>query len=196
LNSTVPDARSEGRTICWRRIDMVGLELLELRIDGEGVRVESTVVCAWNGGFRLDHSWELTPDWRARSLVVERHDAKGRRTLILERDGVGWRVDGERRPDLDGADDPDVSVTPFCNTLVMRRVPTGEGASLTVDTAYVDGDDLSVTRSRQRYDRKGPDLFRYIDQGIAAGFEADLRVDEEGLVLHYEHLFERVDAGR
>ncbi len=192
----MPDARSEGRVICWRRIDMIGLELLVLRIEADGAWIDSSVICAWDGGFRIDHTWDLTPDWRTRSLRVERRDASGCRTLTLERNGGGWRVDGERRPDLDGADDPDLSVTPFCNTLVMRRVPAKDGASLTVDTAYVDGDDLSVTRSRQRYDRKAPGLFRYIDQGVAAGFEADLRVDEEGLVLHYEHLFERVEAGR
>jgi len=179
--------------ICWRRIDMIGLELLALRRGAEGVSVESSVICAEAGGFRLDHAWTLTPDWRALSLRIDRRDANGRRTLILERDGGGWRADGERRPDLDGAADPDLSVTPFCNTLVIRRVPAIDGGSLTVDTAYVNGDDLTVTRSRQRYDYKGPGRFRYIDLGVAAGFEADLRVDDDGLVHYYEHLFERVD---
>jgi hypothetical protein len=159
--------------------------------------VESSVICAAEaGGFQqLDHVWELTPDWRARSLHIERRDANGRRTLDLERDGDGWHVDGAHRPDLDGADDPDLSVTPFCNTLVIRRVPAVDGASLTVDTAYVNGDDLSVARSRQRYDYKAPGLFRYIDLGLSAGFEADLQVDDEGLIRHYEHLFVRVEAG-
>jgi uncharacterized protein len=188
-------ALARSTLICWRRLDMIGLELLALRAGAKGVGVESSVICATNGGFRLDHVWQLTPDWRALSLRVERWDANGRRTLTLDRDGDGWRVDGARRPDLDGADDPDVSVTPFCNTLVMRRVPAVTGASLTVDTAYVNGDDLTVVRSRQRYDYKAPGLFRYIDLGVAAGFEADLRVDKEGIVQHYEHLFERVDAG-
>jgi hypothetical protein len=187
-------ARSQGRPtlICWRRIDMISLELLALRTGTEGVWAESSVICAVDGGFRLDHAWELTRDWRALSLRIERRDANGRRRLTLERDGRGWCVDGEHRPDLDGVDDPDLSVTPFCNTLVMRRIPAVDGASLTVDTAYVNGDDLTVTRSRQRYDCKGPGRFRYIDLGVAAGFEADLQVDEEGLVQHYEHLFERV----
>jgi uncharacterized protein len=180
--------------ICWRRLDSVGLELLALRMRAEGVWVESSVICAANGGFRLDHVWNLTPDWRALSLRIERWDADGRRNLTLERDGEGWRVDGARQPDLDGAEEPDLSVTPFCNTLVMRRMPAADGASLTVDTAYVNGDDLTVTRSRQRYDWKAPGRFRYIDLGLSAGFEADLQVDEERLVQHYEHLFERIDA--
>jgi hypothetical protein len=160
----------------------------------DGVRVESSVICAWNGGYRLDHAWELTPDWRALSLRIERWDANGRRMLSLDRQDAGWRVDGEHRPDLDGADDPDLSVTPFCNTLVIRRLPAVNGASLTVDTAYVNAEDLTVVRSRQRYERKGPAIIRYIDLGVAAGFEADLHVDAQGLVQHYEHLFERVDA--
>jgi uncharacterized protein len=190
------EARSQGRPklICWRRIDMIGLELLALRTGAEGIWAESSIICAVDGGFRLDHAWELTPDWRALSLRIERRDANGRRILTLERDGGGWRVDGEQRPDLDGADDPDLSVTPFCNTLVIRRVPAVDGASLSVDTAYVNGDDLTVARSRQRYDYKAPGCFRYIDLGLSAGFEADLHVDEEGLVQHYEHLFERVEA--
>jgi hypothetical protein len=87
-------------------------------------------------------------------------------------------------------------VTPFCNTLVIRKVPAVAGSSLTVDTAYVDGDDLTVARSRQRYDYKAPRRFRYIDLGVAAGFEADLQVDEAGLVRHYEHLFERIEPSR
>src|SRR5215204_4786809 len=100
---------------CWRRVDMVGLELLALRADAQGVQAESSVICAWHGGFRLDHAWQLTPDWRAVSLRIERRDVNGHQTLTLERDGNGWRVDGKLRPDLDGAAEPDLSVTPFCN---------------------------------------------------------------------------------
>jgi hypothetical protein len=51
---------------------------------------------------------------------------------------------------------------------------------------------LRVARSRQRYDYKSPGLFRYIDLGLSAGFEADLRIDDQGLVVSYEGLFERV----
>lgn len=171
---------------------MVGIEFLSLKTGGGGLSIASSVICGWSGGFRIEHAWELTPDWQALSLRVERHDESGRRTLTLERDGDGWHVDGARRADLDGAAEPDLSVTPFCNTLVMRKMRAEAGESLTVDAAYVDGDDLSVARSRQRYLCKSPTLFRYIDLGLSAGFEADLQVDAERLVVDYEHLFARV----
>ena len=175
---------------------MVGLELLELGTQSGRIRARSSVICAWDGGFRLDHSWELTPDWRALSLHIVRRDADGRRTLRLERDDAGWRLDGVRRRDLDGAVEPDLSVTPFCNTLVIRRLADRVDARLDVDTAYVSGDDLSVCRSRQRYVRRGSGLVRYVDLGVAEGFEADLRVDPDGLVRSYEKLFERIDTSR
>jgi uncharacterized protein len=151
------------------------------------------VIGVADGGFRLDHAWQLTPDWRATSLRVERWGADDRRVLALERDGCGWRVNGEGRPDLDGAEEPDLSVTPFCNTLPIRRLLASDDASLTLDVAYVNGSDLTVTRSRQRYERQGPGRIRYVDLGLFPGFEAELDVDGRMLVVSYEHLFERVD---
>lgn len=178
----------------WRRTDVWGLERLTLTVTAQGVAAESTVLCVEDGGFRLDHRWRLTPDWRAQSLEVERWRGSEHRRLVLERTGGGWLVDGERRGDLDGADEPDLSVTPFCNTFPIRRTPAAAGATLELDTCFVDAAAMTVQRSRQRYLRLGPNRVRYVDLGVAAGFEADLDVDDDGLVLRYEHLFERVEA--
>jgi uncharacterized protein len=176
----------------WRRIDVAGLERLELAVDSQGVTATSTVLCLEDGGFRLDHRWQLDPAWRAQSVHVERWNSLGHGALLLERAGTGWRVNGEPRPDLEGAEEPDLSVTPFCNTFPIRRTPERPGASLSLATAFIDGPALTVARSSQRYDRKGSGKLRYVDLGLSAGFEADLVVDDTGLVLHYEHLFERM----
>jgi hypothetical protein len=184
--------QGDPEILFWRRTDVTGLERLKLSISADAVVAESTVICVEDGGFRLDHKWRLTPDWRAQSLDVERWGPTGRIHLNLERTDSGWFVDGQRRTDLDGADEPDLSVTPFCNTFPIRRTPAGAGESRTLDTCFVDGAAMTVQRSRQRYDRLGPDRVRYVDLGVSAGFEADLEVDDRGLVLRYQHLFERV----
>jgi hypothetical protein len=187
------EAPSMARFILfWRRTDFEGLERLELVVEPEAVTATSTVICLEAGGFRLDHRWRLDSGWRAQSVVVERWNAQGRGALSLERAGPGWRVNGESRPDLEGAEEPDLSVTPFCNTFPIRRTTLAAGGSLTLDTAFIDGAALTVARSRQRYERQDARRVRYVDLGVSAGFEADLVVDEEGLVLHYEHLFERL----
>src|SRR3990170_3222323 len=176
----------------WRRTDIEGLERLELAIEPDQVTATATTICLEAGGFRIDHRWRLDRDWRALSVTVERWNSYGHGILQLERAGTGWRVDGAPRPDLEGAEEPDLSVTPFCNTFPIRRTSTVVGDSLPLDTAFIDGPALTVARSSQRYDRQGPGRLRYVDLGLSRGFEADLVVDGEGLVLQYEHLFERV----
>jgi hypothetical protein len=176
----------------WRRTDIEGLERAELVIQPEGVSATSTVICLEAGGFRLDHRWQLDSEWRAQSVTIERWNRQGRGTVRLERAGTGWRVDGKLRPDLEGAEEPDLSVTPLCNTVPIRRMMKSTAESLVLDTAYIDGPRLTIARSRQRYDRQGVGQFRYVDLGLSSGFEADLVVDADGLVVHYEHLFERV----
>jgi uncharacterized protein len=183
---------SELSILYWRRTDVMGLERLALSVSDEAVSAESIVICLEHGGFRLDHRWQLTPDWRVLSLNVERWGPDGRSRLALERADGGWCVDGEQRADLDGAEEPDLSVTPFCNTIPIRRTPEGPETSLTIDTCFVDGAAMTVARSRQRYDRLGPRRFRYVDLGLSTGFEADLLVDDRGLVIRYQHLFERL----
>jgi uncharacterized protein len=178
--------------IFWRRADIEGLERLELAIETDQITAEATTICLKAGGFRVDHRWRLDRDWRALSVTVERWNSQGHGVLQLERAGAGWRVDGVRRPDLEGAEEPDLSITPFCNTFPIRRTPHGVGESLTLDIAFIDGPALTVARSRQRYDRQGPGRVRYVALGLSLGFEADLVVDDMGLVLCYEHLFERV----
>jgi uncharacterized protein len=184
--------QSEPKILYWRRTDVTGVERLSLSVSDDAVSAESSVICLEDGGFRLDHEWRLTPDWRALSLNVERWGRTGHSRINLVRTDGGWIVDGERRPDLDGAEEPDLSVTPFCNTFPIRRTPEGPVTSLTIDTCFVDGVTMTVTRSHQRYDRLGPNRLRYVDLGLSIGFEADLLVDDQGLVIQYQHLFERL----
>jgi uncharacterized protein len=178
--------------VFWRRTDVIGVERLALRVSPVGISADSTVVGLDGGGFELRHRWRLSPEWRTQSLEIQRFGRDEHRRLTIERSGDGWLVDGAARPDLDNADEPDLSVTPFCNTFPIRRTPSEIGASLTLDTCYVDAAEMTVVRSRQRYDRLGPNRVRYVDLGVSAGFEAEIEVDDDGLVLRYEHLFERV----
>lgn len=175
----------------WRRLDVDGLERFELRPEAGRVVAAGTLVCAERPGFALEHRWVLTAEWRTISLQLAQDGPGGHLELRIERDGDGWVVDGAPRPDLHGAAEPDVSATPFCNALPIRRLPLETGAELTLDTCYVDAAAMTVTRSTQRYERVDANRVRYVDLGVAAGFTALLDLDADGLVSSYEALFER-----
>jgi hypothetical protein len=171
----------------WRRLDEPGLEVLNLRVTGDGVEVRSSVVYGGEEPFGLRYVWTLDDAWRTRSLCLDvRGDEDS--SLMLERAGpASWRLNGQLRPDLEGCDEVDVSATPFCNSLAIRHLEHRSGELVTV---YVDVPKLSATPSRQRYEALGASRWRYLDLGVVAGFEALLDLDEDGLVCRYEGLFE------
>lgn len=184
-----------SRTIFWRRLDTDGLERLTVAEDNNGIFVEGTILTTEDGGCHVDHEWRLDSNWSALSVAVSREGPDGRKALRLDRSGGGWKVNGQTRPDLDGASEVDFSLTPFCNTLALRRLIKTDGDTIMLDIAYIDGVTLSVARSRQAYDRTGNRCYRYRDLGLAMGFTALIDVDDAGFVTRYEGLFERMKQG-
>lgn len=177
------------KTYCWRRIDFVGLEILQFTRTETTIEAQATIIDCGDGQFSLNATWKLDANWRSRSLDLTQRSAAGEKTLRIERGPRGWIVDELPRPELDACSEIDVSATPFCNGLALHAIGH-EPNELTA--LYVDASDLSVQPSRQAYERLGPVQWRYVDLGVAKGFKAVLDFDEDGLVTRYEGLFERV----
>jgi hypothetical protein len=171
---------------CWRRVDQPGLELARIEPAADGVAVASSIIDGGASPFSLRYTWLLDSAWRTRSLHINwsnEHD----RTLTLERTGeADWKVDGEPAPHLAGCVELDLSATPFCNGLAIRRL----GGSGDLRTGWINAADLTVAASRQCYEKLDARNWRYIDMGVARGFEAGLQLDADGLVERYEGLFE------
>jgi len=177
----------------WRKVDGRALEVLRMHTGPGSVIARSHVVDAGDAPFAVKYEWQLDPRWRTRSLCVTVYQ-EGERELHIERRGESsWRVDGSPRPDLDGCEEIDLAITPFCNTLALRRFGPPPGGAGELTTLYVGFPGLTISPSRQRYEQLDSHLFKYIDLGLYAGFEADLAVDEHGLVRHYPQLFERLE---
>lgn len=177
------------RTYCWRRLDFAGLELMELELGADGVEARSSLIDADEAPFALSLHWRLDRAWRSRSLSITRADADAETRLEIARNAQGWRINGEDRPDLAECLEIDVSATPFCNGLALRGLGREPGE---LTALYVDAADLSVQPSRQRYERISDLRWRYVDLGVAKGFEAVLEFDDDLVVTRYESLFERI----
>ena len=174
------------REVMWSAWDVPGLGHLRLAVH-DGITAHGVVIGVTEGRpFRAVYEVRCDAEWRVRALRVV---APG------EPPGVDVFSDGEGNwTTLAGCIDADISVTPFTNTLSIRRLDLAPEESAELCVAYVKGTELQAWPEPQRYicfeksNRGG--LYRFLS--LDGGFTADLPVDAHGLVLDYPGLFRRV----
>ena len=189
---------SRSRTICWRPLwnkdrEGVGLEHLLL-----AARLADSVVLAYDeehGPFRLTYRLNWDDSWQLHDAELILTTERSTRSLTLQTDGQGhWRHgDGRSIAELGGCRDIDIWPTPFTNTFPIRREPMAVGERRQFLMAWVFAPDLTVHPQPQAYTRLSDRLYLF-ENLDGSGFQAELPVDEEGIVVDYPDLFRRVKA--
>lgn len=173
----------------WHERDGPGLEHLLLQERAGEVSADSVVICSGETPFAVRYRIACNANWHARSVMV---DVIGSgQTLVLAADGDGrWTRDGLPMPELDGVLDPDLTVTPFTNTLPIRRLRLSTGQSAEITTAFIDFPALTVVANPQRYTclEEGR---RYLYESRASDFKRELEIDRDGLVVSYPEFWRR-----
>ena len=198
--SSLPSLRCTTRTLAtvsevraaWRRTDGSWREALTLDIGAGGLVARGTIHRGESQSPWLEYRMETDRDMLLTSATVTSSDGP---RLSLVKDLSAW-TDADTGAPLSGFHDcldADLQATPFTNTLPIRRLRlrAHEGAQIAV--LYIDADTLSLRRMEQRYTcvepyPSGQGCYRY----SSAGFEAELRVDEHGLVIDYPPFWTRV----
>lgn len=172
------------RRISWRRTDEVRTdEHCTVAVRDGGLSLVGTVLGA-DGGLPVRVEYRVFADGSGATTAVHVRDSRGfmQRTLALTRDAKGnWSVDGAPAPALKGCVDVDLGCSPSTNTLPIRRLRLGVGASTTIQAAWVQFPELTVARSTQSYSRLDEFTYRY----ASGTFEAEVYVDEDGVVASY-----------
>jgi uncharacterized protein len=176
----------------WEDWSGDGLQHLVLREGPEKVVAEAVVLgMAEERPFAARFRIVCDGAWRVRS--AEAGLVGDDQRIALAGDGAGHWRDGAGRPlpELDGAIDVDVSVTPFTNTLPIRRLELRAGQSADLRVAYIRLPECEVTADPQRYVCLEPRR-RYRYESLDSDFVREIEVDEDGLVVVYPGLFRRV----
>jgi hypothetical protein len=182
----------ESRSVLWRGVDPFSAELFRITRGDRSWDLHGLVLADLpRGGTEIRYLLRVDELWRSHRLRVETTGAHTA-TLDLVGDGHGsWTVDGRRAADLDGCLDVDVGISPATNTLPIRRLAPAVGRPVIVPVAWVRFPELTVELDRQTYERLDERRWMFRSEG----FEAELEVDDEGLVVRYADLWFRVSTG-
>ena len=164
-----------------------------VQFEGDRIRAEG-VIRSTNPEFRVQYRITLNNEWVFREVEIQSRDAKDEgKQIFISSDGNGKWTDykNQRIEGLEAAVDIDFILTPFTNSLPVKRLqlPRGESADLTV--AHISFPDLTVSPDHQRYTCIEPGkLYRF--DSLTSDFTQDITFDDEGLVADYPQMFKRV----
>jgi uncharacterized protein len=146
-----------------------------------------------HGPFRLTYQLAWDGSWQIRNAELVVATERDTRSLHLQTDGQGrWRHDdGRAIGELDGCMDIDIWPTPFTNSFPIRREPMAIGERRQFRVAWIFAPDLTFRPQPQAYTRLADQ--RYLFENLdGSAFRAELSVDEDGIVVDYPKLFQRL----
>jgi uncharacterized protein len=177
------------QTIQWKGIFDQTHEIFSISFD-DGWKVKSTITGEANGErVHLSYSVDIDDFWKVRTVSVNSGDG---RSFTFAKRKDGWHdQDGLLRKDLQQCIDIDLTLTPFTNTLPIRRLKLKDGESAEIEVAYFELEKWEVRPAPQRYTRQNRNT--YLFESLDIDFSAILKVDADGFIVDYPELFKRVE---
>jgi uncharacterized protein len=180
------------RLLVWRGLEEWLAESAEVQLGERGLTAAGTQLGEEPYPYRVDYELRTGDGWVTESLALEARDHLGQRRLELRRTPDGaWTANGEPVAGVEGALDCDLEFSPLTNVMPILRdrlVDGGEPKDYLM--AWVSVPYLTVTPSAQRYEPIDTRHVRFVS--LDSDFRADLELDDDGLVVHYPRLAERV----
>lgn len=180
--------------LLWQGIEYFSLENCLVEVQATGAVVTSTIVGLYQEKlYQVDYRIETDEHWQTVLLDINCRHNNRTQLIRLEGNGKGnWMSGGKNAPHFDGCIDVDIPLTPFTNTLPVRRLGLQPGESAEIRVLYCDLLAGELRPVYQRYTCLSATKYQY--QNVPNDFEATIEVDEAGLVVNYPLLFVRKAA--
>ncbi|MFW6075498.1 MAG: putative glycolipid-binding domain-containing protein [Chloroflexota bacterium] len=188
--------------IMWSALAWPGTEHVIVNEGSEGVVVDSFSVALIEGvPSRTSYRLRLAENYAIRRVELNQFAVEGdpgtaSQRIALETDGEGnWTgQDTYEIQDFAGARDIDISITPYTNTLPIRRIGFEPQQSEVVKVVWLRVPQMEVVLVRHRYtclewsENGGKFTFESLD----TGYTTEILVDGNGVVIDYPDLFHRI----
>lgn len=175
----------------WENKEMFGCEYLKIFMKETTICIESTVIYVESGSpVKIDYQIELDSSWKTKKVVIE--NSRGQSLHLTSTNKGEWFDQyGNRKDELTGAIDVDISATPFSNSLPINRLDWKPYQKREFQMVYISVPALEIEKVKQTYayieSKEKTRIFNY----QCRGFESLISVDEEGFVIDYPQLFVR-----
>lgn len=184
-------ATDKTRTVVWQALSwpstVVHTHTVDRGIYDHGLAVGKTDC---DIPFAMEYDLALTMGWDIRDVSVK--SLLDDRAIRLVHRGERWYDGaGQHLREFDGVELVDISISPFTNTLPIKRLHFEGEQPQRVDIIYFDENRFSLGRLQQVYSQRDERTYRYQDV-LRPDFVSDIIVDSDGLVVDFPELFRRV----
>ncbi|TQM46957.1 hypothetical protein BDE36_4714 [Arcticibacter tournemirensis] len=177
--------------ILWTGREYYSLENCLIETKATGSIITSSIIgCYDESIYKVAYRIETNQNWETVLLDLTcQHNSKTQ-IIKLEGDGKGnWMNNSKKANQFKGCIDVDISLTPFSNTLPIRRLKLKLNQTREIMVLYCDLLGGQIKPVGQRYTCLSNSEYHY--ENIPNDFEATIQVDESGLVVDYPSLFVR-----
>jgi uncharacterized protein len=178
-------------TILWTGREYSSLENCLVNVSDNKTDIESTIVGKYDVHlYKVDYKIQTNRQWETLSCIINARVNGVQTILEFKRTTPGhWTVNGKNVPEFENCVDIDIPLTPFTNTLPIRRLQMRIEEEKIIRVLYIDLLSQKFSAVQQKYMRQSMNNYRY--ENIPNDFEADIEVDEDGFVIDYPELFVR-----
>jgi len=180
--------------ILWTGREYYSLENCLVNTTDTGSEITSNIIGYYDEKiYSVEYKILTNENWETTLLEINSRHSNQTQLIRLESDGKGnWESKGKKAEQFNGCIDVDIPLTPFTNTLPIKRLDLTPGQEQEIDVIYCDLLELQIKRVRQKYTCLSNTEFHY--ENVPNDFEATITVDESGLVIDYPALFMRKAA--
>ena len=176
--------------IIWNGREYNSIENCVVTQTQNGTKVDSVIIGVYLSiPYCIAYRLKVNAHWETTLVELKTQLFSKRRTLRYESDGSGhWIGKGKTTNMLIGCKDVDISLTPFTNTLSVKRLQLQISESQEIAVLYFDLLGQNVKTVRQKYSRISLDEYKF--ENVPNDFEAIIKLDKDGFVVDYPGLFE------
>lgn len=177
--------------VLWTGREYYSLENCLVNTTDKGADITSTIIGYYNRQiYKVEYHIETNQNWETVFFEINCRHQNQIQHIKFAGDGKGnWTSDGKQVNEFKGCIDVDIPLTPFTNTLPINRLKFKHNEERQIQVIYVDLLEREIKPVQQKYIRLSNTKYHY--ENVPNDFEADIQVDELGLVVDYPQLFVR-----